>query len=89
MQLSRLMFPNSVGRKELIRTLERLTERDWDLTIEFGGDTHNQDLHRALNRFMRSLEQEISHSTRTAIAMSAAAPRLSELATGNWQPDAE
>ncbi|AOV16252.1 hypothetical protein BJI67_03455 [Acidihalobacter aeolianus] len=74
-----LLGRNASKRKQLIQTLERLTERDWDLTVSFAETGADPELATALNRFVSRLAETIGRSSRSAIAVAAAAPRLEEL----------
>lgn len=79
MNIAQTLFPATVRRRHLVDTLTQMTERDWDLTVEFDPKA-DADLVAALNRFVQKLEQEIGKATQTAIAMSSAAPELADLA---------
>ncbi|MEJ2060166.1 MAG: methyl-accepting chemotaxis protein [Gammaproteobacteria bacterium] len=81
MSLAQMILPAASSRKQLVRTLEKLTERDWDLTVDFDELSLDADLSAALNRFMHRLAKEISQSARTSIAVSSAAPQLAKLAS--------
>jgi methyl-accepting chemotaxis protein len=80
MSLAYLFRSSTPARQQLTQVLERMTERDWDLAVSFDGKDVEPALSSALNRFMRRLTAEITRSARSAIAVSATAPRLADLA---------
>jgi len=80
MLLARLVCPGSSGRRQIAKALERLTERDWDLTVSFDDRRVDPSLGTALNRFLGRLAAAITRSTRATIGVSGTTPILERLA---------
>jgi methyl-accepting chemotaxis protein len=74
------------SRRRILEMLDRMTERDWDLTVPFDDGTIDPELANAMNRFMSRLRTEIARTARSAITVSSTAPHLVDLA-GETQRD--
>ncbi len=71
----------AANRERMLARLERMTERDWDLTIPFDDGVVDAQLGEAMNRFMSRLRTEIANTARAALTVSSTAPHLAELAS--------
>ncbi|MEJ2346217.1 MAG: methyl-accepting chemotaxis protein [Gammaproteobacteria bacterium] len=67
-------------QRQLVDLLERMTTRDWDLTVSFEDAGVGVELAAALDRFIQRLRDEITRSAHAAIAVSATARQLAALA---------
>lgn len=85
MLLARLFRPGASGHHQITKTLERLTERDWDLTVSFDNRAVDPSLGTALNRFLERLVAAITRSTRATIGVSGTTPMLARLAAETRQ----
>ena len=74
MGLARLLTGGTGGRRQLIRALKRMTERDWDLSVTFNARDNDPELTAALNEFIGRLSAEITRSARSAVAVSETSP---------------